>query len=129
MSAASSIPSLAILAALAISAVAAAALLLYLRDRYAASQGKSIEQVQARILALVQFYRTLECCVPGALMIIGGAFLAFDRSREHDPEWPIGLLLIPLGWLAVWLLARKSWRRYLELQRRAAGKPSHADER
>ena len=88
-----------------------------------------MRQAQARFSALMQFYRTLQLCIPGVMIIILGVFLALDRSREHDTEWPIGLLFIPLGWFIVWLLARKSWRRYLELQRQAEGKRSYPDER
>lgn len=108
-----------------VAAVGLGALLLYLRDRYAAAHGKSMRQAQARFSALVQFYRTLQLCIPGVMIIILGIFLALDRGREHDPEWPIGLLLIPLGWLVVWFLARKSWRRYLELQQQAEGEQPH----
>jgi len=112
-----------------VAAVGLGVLFLYLRDRYAASHGKSMQQASARFSALVQFYRTLQLCIPGVMVIILGVFLAFDRSREHDPEWPIGLLFIPVGWFIVWLLARKSWRRYLELQRQAEGGQSRPSDR
>jgi hypothetical protein len=98
-----------------------AALILHLRDRYAKSQGKTPEQVEARFSAILQFRSTLERCIPGVLVIIMGIFYAVDRSREHESDWWIGVLFIPAGWVLVRLLAAKSWRRYQELQRIADG--------
>jgi hypothetical protein len=95
------------------------ALFLYCRDRIAQRQGKTIEQVRARFAAVLQFRRTLELCIPGVLIIVLGVFFVFDRIREHESDWWQGLLFIPVGWVLIPLLARKSWRRYQELQRRA----------
>lgn len=94
-----------------------AALFLYCRDRIAQHQGKTIEQVQARFAAILEFRKTLELCIPGILLIVLGVFFVFDRIREHESDWWQGLFLIPVGWVLVPLLARKSWRRYQELQR------------
>lgn len=96
--------------------VGLAALLLYLRDRIAKAQGKTVGQVNARLFAILQFRSTLERCIPGALIIIGGVFWVLDRSRQHESDWWMGLPVIPAGWLLILLLARKSWRRYLQLQ-------------
>lgn len=96
--------------------VGLAALLLYLRDRIAKAQGKSVAQVQARFSAILQFRSTLQYCIPGVLTIVFGIFWVLDRSRQHESDWWIGLLFIPAGWLLILLLARRSWRRYLELQ-------------
>ena len=93
-----------------------AVLILYLRDRLANAQGKTVAQVQARFAAILQFRSTLQYCIPGVLTIIFGIFWALDRSRQHESDWWIGLLFIPAGWLMVLLLARRSWRRYLKLQ-------------
>ena len=62
---------------------------------------------------------TLELCIPGVLIMVFGSFYAIDRGRQHEGDWWIGLLFIPLGWVLVPLLARKSWRRYQELQKLA----------
>lgn len=102
-----------------VAVVGLAALLLHLRDRTAKSHGKTPEQVQARFSAILQFRSTLEGCIPGVLVIVFGIFYVYDRSREHESDWWIGLLFLPVGWVLVPLLARKSWRRYLELQRLA----------
>jgi hypothetical protein len=96
-----------------------ATLLLRWRDRAAQSHGKTSEQVRARFAAILQFRSTLERCIPGVLIIIFGIFFALDRGRQHEPDWWIGILFIPAGWVLVPLLARKSWRRYLELRRLA----------
>lgn len=101
-----------------------ASLLLRWRDRIAKAQGKTPEQVQARFAAVLQFRKTLERCIPGVLVIVFGIFYVFDRLREHESDWWTGLLFIPVGWALVPLLARKNWRRYLELQRLADG-PEH----
>jgi hypothetical protein len=95
------------------------AFLLHLRDRIAKSQGRTPEQVQARFFAALQFRSTIERCIPGLIVIAFGSFYVYDRSREHESDWWIGLLFIPAGWVLVLLLARKSWRRYLELRRLA----------
>jgi len=100
-------------------AVGLAVLLLHWRDRYAKSHGKTIAQVQARFSAIRQFRWTLELCIPGVLIMVFGSFYAIDRGRQHEGDWWIGLLFIPLGWVLVPLLARKSWRRYQELQKLA----------
>ena len=102
-----------------VGAIGLATLLLRWRDRIAKSQGKTPEQVQARFAAILQFRSTLERCIPGVLTIIFGIFFALDRSREHDSDWWMGLFFIPAGWVLVTVLARKRWRRYLELQRLA----------
>ena len=46
--------------------VGLAAFLLYLRDRIAKAQGKTVAQVNARLFAILQFRSTLERCVPCA---------------------------------------------------------------
>jgi hypothetical protein len=102
-----------------IAVVGLAALLLRWRDRIAKSQGKTPEQVRARFAAILQFRSTLERCIPGALIIVFGIFFALDRGRQHESDWWTGILFIPAGWVLVLLLARKSWRRYLELQQLA----------
>ena len=107
-----------LLAGLAVSVVLAAAVL-HLRDTIARSQGKTPEQVQARLSALLQFRSTLERCIPGVLVIVFSIFYVLDRARQHESDWWVGLLFIPLGWVLVPLLARKSWRRYLALQQMA----------
>ena len=96
--------------------VGLAVLLLYLRDRIAKAQGKTVAQVQARFSAILQFRSTLELCIPGVLMIVFGVFYVLDRSRQHESDWWVGLRFIPAGWLLILLLARRSWRRYLERQ-------------
>jgi hypothetical protein len=95
------------------------ALLLRWRDSVAKSHGKTAEQVRLRFSAIMQFRSTLERCIPGVLLVILGIFFALDRSRVHDSDWCVGLLFIPFGCVIVVLLARKSWRTYLELQRLA----------
>lgn len=74
------------------------------------------DQVAARLAAILQFRATLIRCVPGLLVILLGAFYAFDRSNQHESDWWYGLLLIPIGWILILVLARKSWRRYKALQ-------------
>jgi hypothetical protein len=96
--------------------VGLAALLLYWRDRTAKAQGKTVAQVQARFSAILQFRATLELCIPGALTIVFGIFWVLEESRQHESDWWVGLPFIPAGWLLILLLARRSWRRYLELQ-------------
>jgi hypothetical protein len=96
--------------------VGLAALLLSWRDRIAKAQGKTTGQVQARFSAILQFRSTLHRCIPGVLTMVFGVFYVLDRSRQHEPDWWVGLLFIPAGWLLILLLARGSWRRYLELQ-------------
>jgi hypothetical protein len=56
--------------------------------------------------------------------VVFGIFYAIDRGRQHESDWRIGLLFIPVGWVLVPLLARKSWRRYLELQQLAEKGPN-----
>jgi len=102
-----------------VGAIGLSTLLLGWRDRIAKSKGKTPEQVRARFAATLQFRSTLEWSIPGMLTIIFGIFFSLDRGREHDSDWWIGLLFIPAGWVLVTLLARKHWRRYLELQRLA----------
>jgi ABC-type Fe3+ transport system permease subunit len=94
-------------------------LILYLRDRTAKAQGKTVAQVHARFAAILQFRSTLQYCIPGVLTIVFGIFWVFDRSRQHESDWWVGLPIIPAGWLLILLLARRSWRRYLELQQLA----------
>jgi hypothetical protein len=119
-----SVSSVIILLASLLSAVGLAALVLYLRDRIARAQGKTARQVNARFFAILQFRSTLQRCIPGVLMIVFGVFYAIDRSRQHESDWWVGLPFIPAGWILIPLLARRSWRRYLELQRLAEkGKP------
>ena len=96
-------------------------LLLYWRDRIAKAQGKTPAQVHARFLALLQFRSTLQRCIPGVIVMVFGIFYALDRSRQHESDWWFGLPFIPLGWVLIPLLARKSWQRYLELQKIAEG--------
>jgi ABC-type arginine transport system permease subunit len=110
-------------------AIALAVLILFLRDKYAKAQGKSAEQVRANFAAHWQFYKTLRRCIPGILLIVMGVFFAIDRASEHAPDWPIGLIFIPLGWILVWLLARNNWRRYLELRQQAEIDPFHIEKR
>jgi hypothetical protein len=102
-----------------VAAVGLAALLLYWRDSYAKSHGKTIAQVQARFSATLQFRWTLELCIPGVIFMVFGIFWAIDRGRQHESDWWVGLPFIALGWVLVPLLARKSWRRYQELQKLA----------
>ena len=97
--------------------VGLAALLLYWRDRIAEAHRKTAPQVQARFSAILQFRSTLERCIPGVLMMVFGVFYVLDRSRQHESDWWAGLPFIPAGWGLILLLARRSWRRYLELQR------------
>jgi hypothetical protein len=96
-----------------------AVLILRRRDRAAKSQGKTPQQIRARFDAILQFRSALQRSIPGILIIIFGIFYALDRGRQHDSDWWMGLLFIPVGWVTVPLLARKSWRRYRELQRLA----------
>jgi len=110
-----------ILLALLLTAVGVAAFLLHWRDKIAKSQGKTPEQVRARFNALLQFRSTLQRCIPGVLVFVFGVFYAMDRGRQHETDWWIGLLFIPAGWALVLLLATKSWRRYVALQRLADG--------
>jgi hypothetical protein len=97
--------------------VGVAALLLYGRDRLAKAQGKGVAQVRARFSAILQFRATLEWCIPGALTMVAGIFWVLDRGRQHESDWWMGLPLIPGGWLLILVLARRKWRRYVELQR------------
>lgn len=73
-------------------------------------------RVQARFTAILQFRSTLQYCIPGVLTICIWIFWELDRSRQHEADWWIGLPFIPAGWLLILLLARRRWRRYLELQ-------------
>ena len=75
--------------------------------------------MQARFQALLEFRAALERSVPGVLLIILGAFYTVDRARQHESDGWYGLLFIPVGWLLVRLLARKSWRRYKARQKNA----------
>lgn len=86
------------------------------RRQISNSQGKTPDQIQARFAAILQFRATLYRCVPGVLIIILGIFYVIDRSRQREPDWWYGLLFIPVGWVLIPLLARKSWRRYKQLQ-------------
>lgn len=105
--------------AMLLAVVGLAALLLHWRDKVAKSQRKTQEQIRARFSAILQFRSTLERCIPGVLIIVFGIFYVIDRGRQHESDWWVGLLFIPAGWVLVLLLARKSWRRYVELQRLA----------
>ena len=104
-------------------AVGIAVLVLRRRDRIAREEGKTKEQVQASFSALLQFSSTLYRAVPGVLIVVFGIFFAIDRGRQHESDWWIGILFIPVGWVLVPLLARNSWRRYLELKRFAEMTP------
>jgi len=86
------------------------------RRQIASSHGKNAAQTQARFSAILQFRATLYRCVPGVLILIFGMFYAIDRSSQREPDWWHGLLFIPVGWVLISLLARKSWRRYKQLQ-------------
>ena len=97
--------------------VALAALFLTLRDRFARAHGKTNAQIRARFYAWLQLRRTLYLCAPGILIMAFGIFFAIDRGRDHDSDWWHGLLFIPAGWFLVPLLARRSWKRYLDLRR------------
>ena len=108
-----------ILFAVLLAEVILAALVLYLRDRIARAQGKTPQQVQARFSAILQFRSMLQLRIPGVLMIVFGVFYAIDRSRQHESDWWMGLPFIPAGGILIPLLARRSWRRYLELQKLA----------
>jgi hypothetical protein len=114
-----SVPTVVILLAVLLAATGLAALVLYLRDKTARTQGKTPQQVNARFLAILQFRSTLQRGIPGVLMIVFGVFYAIDRSRQHDSDWWVGLPFIPVGWILISLLARGSWRRYLDLQKLA----------
>jgi hypothetical protein len=102
-----------------------AALVLHLRDRIARAQGKAPEQMRARLQAILQFRKTLQLCIPGVLIIIFGVFWVIDRASDHESDWWQGLFAIPVGWAMVPLLAKRSWRRYLELQRQAENPATH----
>jgi hypothetical protein len=108
-----------ILLAVLLAALGLAALVLYLRDKIARTRGKTPQQVNARFFAILQFRSTLQRCIPGVLMIVFGGFYAIDRSRQHESDWWVGLPFITAGWILIPLLARGSWRRYLELQKLA----------
>ena len=99
--------------------VGLAALVLHVRDRLAGSHAESFERAHARVAALMQFRTALQLCIPGVMIMVFGAFYAIDRMRERDSDWWIGLLFIPVGWVLVPLLARRSWRRYRELRKLA----------
>jgi hypothetical protein len=99
--------------------VALAALALYARDRLVGSHPESAERARARVAALMQFRTALQLCIPGVLIMVFGAFYVIDRMREHESDWWSGLLFIPVGWMLVPLLARRSWRRYRELRKSA----------
>lgn len=96
-----------------------AVVILRRRDRIAKFQGKTPEQVRARFDAILQFHSAVQRCIPGALVMVLGIFYALDRGRQHDSDWWMGLFFVPIGWVLIPLLARKSWRRYLQLQRKA----------
>jgi len=96
--------------------VAIGVVILRRRDRLAIQEGKTSEQIQASFSAALQLRSTLHRAVPGVLLIIFGVFFAADRFRERDSEWWIGLAFLPVGWLLIRVLARKSWRRYVELK-------------
>jgi hypothetical protein len=114
-----SVSSITILVAGLVAVVGLAALALYARDRLAGAHPESVEQGRARVAALLQFRTALQLCIPGVLIIIFGSFYAIDRMREYESDWWFGLLFIPVGWVLVPLLARRSWRRYRELRRLA----------
>ena len=114
-----SVSSIAILVVGFTAVVGLAALGLYARDRLAGSHAESVERARARVAALMQFRTALQLCIPGVLTMVFGAFYAIDRMREHESDWWIGLLVIPVGWVLVPLLARRSWRRYRELRKLA----------
>jgi hypothetical protein len=100
-----------------VAVVVSAALFLTLRDRFAGAHGKTNAQIRARFSAWLQLRRTLYLCAPGILVMTFGIFFAIDRGRDHDSDWWHGLLFIPAGWFLVPLLARRSWKRYLDLRR------------
>ncbi len=114
-----SVSSMTILAVGLAAVVGVAALALYMRDRLAGSHAESVERARGRVAALMQFRTALQLCIPGVLIIVFGAFYAIDRMREHESDWWTGLLFIPVGWVLVPLLARRSWRRYRELRKLA----------
>lgn len=114
-----SVSSIAILVVGFTAVVGLAALVLYVRDRLAGSHAESYERARARVAALMQFRTALQLCIPGVLIIVFGAFYAIDRMREHESDWWIGLLFIPVGWVLIPLLARRSWRRYQQLRKLA----------
>jgi hypothetical protein len=111
----SAFPIIAVAALFAV--VALAALFLTLRDRFAKAHGETDAQIRARFDVWLQLRRTLYLCAPGILIMTFGIFFAIDRGRQHDSDWWQGLLFIPVGWFLVPLLARRSWKRYLELRR------------
>src|SRR5919197_4879721 len=82
-------------------AVGIAVLVLRRRDRIAREEGKTKEQVQASFSALLQFRSTLYRAVPGVLIVVFGIFFAIDRGRQHESDWWIGILFIPVGWVLV----------------------------
>jgi hypothetical protein len=100
-----------------IAIVGLAALTLTLRDRFLKGHRKTAAQIQARFSSLFQLRNTLYLCAPGILVMVFGMFFAIDRARQHDSDWWQGLPFIPVGWFLVPLLARRSWKRYLDLQR------------
>ncbi len=98
-------------------------ILLRRRDRIAAQQGKTKEQIQADFAALLRLRTTLYLAAPGVLLIVFGLYFAAFRSQQGDSDWWTGLLFIVGGWFLVPLLARNSWRRYRELRRFAEMTP------
>jgi hypothetical protein len=71
----------------ALAALGLAALVLYLPDKIARTQGKTPQQVNARFFGVLQFRSTLQRCIPGVLMTVFGVFYAIDRNRQHESDW------------------------------------------
>ena len=106
-----------------------AAVLLRWRDRKAFSEGKTPQQIQARTAAILAFQSALKRCIPGVLVMIFGAYFSVVWLRQHNSDWWQGLVLIPLGWFLVPLLARKKWLRYRALQQLSEMNPQEANPR
>ncbi len=102
-------------------AIALGAWVLHLRDKSAARRGETAVQTQARFASLLQLRNTMYRAAPGLLLMTFGAFYAVVGRFDDHPDWWYGLGFILLGWFLVPLLARGSWRRYLELRRIANG--------
>jgi hypothetical protein len=97
--------------------VAIGVVVLRRRDRLAQREGKTAEQVHADFAASEQLRSTLTRTILGALLIIFGVFFAFDDYARHDSGWWFGVAFLAAGWVLIRLMARTSWRRYVELRR------------
>ncbi len=90
---------------------------LYVLKRRAAMRVTSPEQLQAKFDALLQLKETVLKAIPGLMLIIFGTVFVLDLREHHDPDWWHGLVFVVAGWVFVHLFTRRSWKRYLELNR------------